>query len=827
MFIGIAPGFDEQASGRPLTGPSGQLFDATLEACRWSRDDIYATNLICWFKNEPNRADISRCADRLSAEINLVRPKLIVLLGSIVTEAFFGEGTFTWRRARTTWDPQLGCYVLPTYHPAAVLRGNPYVISDIVRDLKKVRYVMEEFDDFGNQASVQGRTVTSIADGQSVLDNLPRRPSTVALDIETNYGQEGIDVFSEDLLCVGLSWGWMDNVVIPGPIAKSLDWSRVAATVDWVLQNGIFDWGGIRKWCGVSLRIAHDTMYSSYMLDERQGVHRLELLGGEDCAADMWKQELRKYDRDIWVVDPTTKRRKKKTINETPPDVLYDYNAKDGAYTWRVNQHKLKQLEQDNVSWPYHNIMIPAENAFAEIQYRGCYVNRNTVTELGVEWIPRMFDNEERLQRLARQYGWKEPHELNIGSTKDMAQFLYDPPSAGGLGLPIGKKTPGGKPSTDHDTLELLYTLHEFPREVVLHRQLAKVIGTYLNGIDSRVKVDGMLHAEALLHGAETGRLSYHEPNLQNIPQDYIVGADLARVRELFEGCPWHYDPYTLEPLPERGTRRAVVLEADYKQIELWVAYFYSGDRNMKEDLDSGDFHRKTAMSVYHKSWEQVLEFDRFRTKMVTFGRMYRRGAKSLTVGRSSLQCTVAEAEDWIVKWTARYWEYELWAANIELKAQTEGAIVSATGRKRRYPLVMGAEAHHMLRSAINYPIQSTASDYTLTSLSKLHWLLKEFDSYVMFTVHDSIVFDINADYFEEAIAVIQEVMEAPRLDWPTPMPSIKIDLKSGPNWGKCLKPCKTCNKLYPLVIVEELSLPDGGKVLKCTTCQAREEIAA
>src|SRR4051812_40576287 len=80
MLIGIAPGQDEVESGRPFTGPSGRLLDGVLQYVGWSRDNIYATNLICWYNDAPDASEIARCSRRLMDEIAMVKPKLIIPL---------------------------------------------------------------------------------------------------------------------------------------------------------------------------------------------------------------------------------------------------------------------------------------------------------------------------------------------------------------------------------------------------------------------------------------------------------------------------------------------------------------------------------------------------------------------------------------------------------------------------------------------------------------------------------------------------------------------------------------------------------------------------
>jgi DNA polymerase-1 len=261
------------------------------------------------------------------------------------------------------------------------------------------------------------------------------------------------------------------------------------------------------------------------------------------------------------------------------------------------------------------------------------------------------------------------------------------------------------------------------------------------------------------------------------------VGPNLARIREIF--APAHSDTH-------------FIAEADYKQIELWMAVTWSHDEAMLRDLQTGDFHRGTATEVFNKKWDEVTKGDRFYTKIITFGRLYERGAKDMKRGRGLETYTIAELEQWIARWSQKYHGYVEWAERLKYEARTEGTIVSPWGRKRRYYLIMGDEAHHQLRSALNFCQQSTAHDYTLSALIKLQPLLAQYDSYILTENHDALLMEISIKYAREVMELVTEVMQSvrPNNDWPT----LKVDWKTGPNWGQCHEACSVCGEFYPLV---------------------------
>lgn len=842
VFVGISPAAEEMVKGKPLVGLSGQLLDSVLDACEYPRSQVYATNLLCWYNTQPTLEEIKECWPRLRAELHWLKPKLIIPLGEIATDFLLGNiagnvefrpaewNTYAWghlsqwplgeeyfgftkRRGRTSYSTALQAYVLPTYHTAAVLRGGPYFISDIVRDLAKIPTILKEFKDDGTEAAYTYTVARTVEEAQNLLNSLPRGTSPghagVSLDIETNYGREDIDWFSEDLLCLSLTWGWDSTCVVPGYIAKQLDWS-VTEGVHWIGQNFIFDSGGMRRWVpsAGSLPIHEDTMFESYALDERPGKHGLEVIGGEWCAAPMWKSDLARYTviKQVTMEDKLGRvRHVNRKFREVPDDALYKYNAGDTTYTYRAHVRQRPIVSADGMERVYSELLVPAANAFKEIQYRGVYIDQYRQSELMVDWCELWLSQEEELNKIVHDADptLKEDERLNYKSAPQMIRFLYDT-----LKLPkqyAKQSTRGhqGAPrlTSNKDALEILYPYHPFCQQLHYLRQTIHQMQVS-EGITNRVKDDGMLHATPMIHGTETGRLSYQDPNLQNISQDWMVGPNLARIREIFS---------------PRNSETHFIAEADYKQIELWMAQKWSGDVNMLTDLQTGDFHRMTAMGVYHKTWDEVTKGDRFFTKMVTFGRLYERGAADLTRGQSSLHCSIQEAEEWIREWSARYSGYVEWTARLKQQAKDDGIIVSPWGRKRRYYLVMGEEAHHQLRSALNFCMQSTGHDYTLTALIQLQPLLAELDTYILIEGHDALMLEVSRKHWKEVRALVTNVMQSvrPNDDWPT----LTVEWKTGPNWGLAREECKVCHQMYPDVgLPEEYQVTPTVSQLRCPT---------
>ncbi len=151
MFVGEAPGADEDRLGRPFVGKAGQLLDRILEAAGIPRESVYISNVV---KCRPpgNRTplpdEVKVCTGRwLLPEIELIRPLIIAPLGSVATQFFLGQKVSI-TKVRGQWFEWHGIRVFPMFHPAFLLRnpsrapGSPKALT--WRDIQEVKRVLEE-----------------------------------------------------------------------------------------------------------------------------------------------------------------------------------------------------------------------------------------------------------------------------------------------------------------------------------------------------------------------------------------------------------------------------------------------------------------------------------------------------------------------------------------------------------------------------------------------------------------------------------------------------------------------------------------------------------
>ncbi len=140
LLVGEAPGFEEDRTGVAFVGKSGQLLEKILTACNFSREkEVFLSNIVRCRppqNRKPTLQEQAACLPYLENQIELLQPKIIVLLGSVALRAFFGPSARI-TRDRGTWKEWFGYPVMPTYHPSALLR-NPQLKRDAWEDFKKI-----------------------------------------------------------------------------------------------------------------------------------------------------------------------------------------------------------------------------------------------------------------------------------------------------------------------------------------------------------------------------------------------------------------------------------------------------------------------------------------------------------------------------------------------------------------------------------------------------------------------------------------------------------------------------------------------------------------
>ena len=148
MFVGEAPGADEDLQGEPFVGRAGQLLTKIIEAIQLQRSDVYIANVIKCRppgNRNPEPDEVATCEPFLLRQIDLIRPRVIVALGTFAAQALLKTDTPISRLRGRVHDFRGGIKLIATFHPAFLLRS-PDRKRDVWEDMKKVRALLADRD---------------------------------------------------------------------------------------------------------------------------------------------------------------------------------------------------------------------------------------------------------------------------------------------------------------------------------------------------------------------------------------------------------------------------------------------------------------------------------------------------------------------------------------------------------------------------------------------------------------------------------------------------------------------------------------------------------
>ena len=340
---------------------------------------------------------------------------------------------------------------------------------------------------------------------------------------------------------------------------------------------------------------------------------------------------------------------------------------------------------------------------------------------------------------------------------QQMGRMLFDR-----LGLPRQRKTKTGY-STDAKTLESLRDSHPIVGCILNHRELSKLMSTYLLALPPAVHQDtGRLHTTFNQTVAATGRLSSSDPNLQNIPVRTAVG---AQIRQCFRAEPGF-----------------TFVVADYSQIELHIMAHLSGEPALLESFAKGeDIHTRTAAEVFGLEEGEVDSTHRRYAKAVNFGIMYGISAFGLS---QNLGIEREEAAAYIQAYFDRLPRVKAFIESTIETGRRQGYVTTVFGRRRDIPEF--ASPNFQTRSlgerlAVNSVIQGTAADIIKVAMIRCHQRLRrDFPgARLVLQVHDELVFEVPEDLAEAVkTAVVKEMVEAFPMD-----PPLGVDAGIGPDW--------------------------------------------
>ena len=446
------------------------------------------------------------------------------------------------------------------------------------------------------------------------------------------------------------------------------------------------------------------------------------------------------------------KGKNQKSMRSLLPSQVYEYAAEDADITLRLKNKLEPELKKAECEDLFYNIEMPLMPVLAGMEMNGVCLDTASLAETSKQFTNRMNEIEARIYELAGE-------RFNIASPKQVGEILFDKLKI----VEKAKKTKTGQYVTSEEVLQQLRNKHEIVADILEHRGLKKLIGTYIDALPKLINPKtGHIHTSFNQTITATGRLSSSDPNLQNIP---IRGEDGKEIRKAF--------------IPEPG---CLFFSADYSQIELRVMAHLSQDAEMIKVFSEGkDLHAATAANIYKKPIEEVTRDERTKSKRANFGIIY-----GITVFGLAERLDIPrdEAKMLIDGYFDTFPQVHDYMEKSKEVAREKGYVTTLFGRRRYLPDINSHNATvrgFAERNAINAPIQGTAADIIKVAMIRIYNRFKAegIRSKMILQVHDELNFSVYPDEKEKVEGIVlQEMQNALNLSVP-----LVADSGFGKNW--------------------------------------------
>jgi DNA polymerase-1 len=770
LLCGEAPGADEDRNGKPFVGKAGELLrDEWSKALGFPLTDVFVTNCVKCRppKNRnPYQKEMNCCSSFLKEELDRIRPKLVVAVGRIASKAL-GLSIKISRDTGKVFYGENEQPIIPLLHPAAVLR-KPRDIKTFRDSLGRIKTFLEQGHkvDLGEYEIVEANDYVSL---ERLLEEV-RSAEITDIDIETN----GIRIHTPTprLKCISFSprerrsvtvnlEGWEDGDRLAGLIRSILG----DPTIRKCGHRLAFEYVWLKGVGRIQLRgIAWDTKIGAFEED------KLISSGLKDQA---WRIGMGGYEGDAFKTGKDTA--------AAEGTKLFKYCAMDADATGRI-----RRLQEGTLSEAQRGFIerqsLPLIPVLSEMHLRGLRIDQERLSNVEklsselIEYLEVRIRSHKDVKKAEKQWDFGD---FNPRSTRQVRFIVY-----GVLGAPVLKRSPGGAPSTDEETLKQLEP--DYPsliRPLLDYRTASKFKSTYITAVRRNIAEDGRIHATYSQTTARSGRLASQDPNVQNWPHQPENLAD--RYPEKFAEC---FAPRNFV-IPEEGCE---LWGVDFSQIELRVAAAVSQCPVMvKIFKEGGDLHRETAL-IFDSDYddlppERKSQIRRF-AKTINFGVIYGMSAYELAK-RTGMHET--KAKEFISGLFRKYWGYAKWVEETKKFLDSHGYVETPTGRRRNFPPLEDLnekDREAIYREAVNTPIQGPASDLCANALLRMDRALRKrgLKSFWINSVHDENIANGYPEEWEDFKRIYEEIATNPP-EWiggflgEVPL---LVDWKRGPSWG-------------------------------------------
>ena len=752
-LVGEAPGAQEEIQGRPFVGASGHFLDNMLIHAGILRAECYVTNVSkvrppgnnfarkYYVRGSPT-PELLLAHKSLEEELLRVNPNVVIALGKEALFALTGKSSIeAWRGSILKGTS--GLKVVPTYHPAYVLRAyNARAVVDF--DLKRARK-----ESTSPKLNLPHPTFLIEPSFTQVMQFLSRPPKRVAFDIETlgnpiHIRCIGLADSSNFAICIpfmrlryqyritkhGLAPGqspdhyWSEDE--EQAILKALAAYLSFPGSEKVAQNYPFDSRQLEKEFGIHVNgLVMDTMVAQHVCYSELP-KALDFLASIYTRFPHWCDYQRANDKSTWI-----------------------YNCWDCVVTFECAIKLEQEMADLQVLEFYRSLAQPAMVALARAGNRGILVDQAQRSKLEAETELELREVKKSLSRVAG-------FEVNPNSPKQVKALLYDV-----LKLPPQIHHRTKKESTDEESINKLrakHPEHEELFELLLnYRGLTKLLGTFLR---SNLNSEGRMETSYNATGTVTGRISSSTTleglggNLQQIPR--------GPFRRLY-----------IAPLGK------VLIKVDLSQAEIRAVAWFARIWTLIEKFQDPKFdvHRWNATLVYQVPIENVTPDQRQQAKHCLHSANYRGGPRTAV---KHAKVTFQAAKFALERYTGALPELVAWWQEIEDLVSSRHMLRTPLGRLR---IFFGRLDMATFRSATAFLPQSTVGDIINRGFFMLDEILPE-GCFPILQVHDEIVIEALEDKVPECVLALKRCLTPPIFVEGVDIPlTIPLEISVGKNW--------------------------------------------
>lgn len=828
MFVGEAPGEEEDKTGQPFVGKAGRFLDSLLGTVGLHREEVVITNVVkCRppHNSDPKPEHIRACSMWLEMELATVRPAVVVALGRFSANYMLNRGVKTGAGEQYAMEHVHGIpfqrdfTILPAYHPAAGMH-----------DTAKLRQIFDDFAALGEllqgadpksmmpQDAFPKPRYKEITSGKEARELLDSKEYALDLEIVNNSiwsmqvaVKEGEAYFiPRDIITASGTPAWSEvtvhNYLYDAgfiDIPKFLDTMVMAYLLG--LPQGLKELAS--RLCGMEMKSYQDVTRSyrrskaiKYLskaamwdawpepepVEETAWDNKLGMVATKTRNPQPIGRKIKKILADSidnmevdpfqrWYdIDARERREVERVLGALPDADLRDapheeavrYSCRDADATLRVKNKLMPIIEEMGLDFVLRKADLPTLLTAKEMMEHGLPVSTDRLTELSKEY-------GERMEVVANEVADIAGYRLNPSSNVQVAELLYNR-----LGFKPTKMTPsGGMASTDDG--ELKKVNHPVVKKILEYRGLAKNKDSFADALLEQVE-NGRIHTTIKTTRTETGRWSSSGPNLQAQPTRTEEG---KRIRKAY-----------VAPAGK------LLLSADANQQEVRMMAHVSQCKKLLEIYrNGGDVHTQTSAMIFGVDMATAAqEKYRYPSKRVTFGVIYDITPEGLLQDFIEHDITgwkLGDCDKMIKGWYKTYPEVWDWRQEQIAFGRRYGYVTDMFGRIRYTPellcpikSIQAAGA----RQAGNMPIQGGCATIIKMMMTNLQESRKEvgWEKKVLFLmqIHDEVLMEIainGGKRFELEVAKwAKRVMEGTvTLSIP-----LVVDVKVGENWGEMKK---------------------------------------